>query len=112
MNSEDPASHDTPEIDRTPRARLLAVFDRSCRGQLRGCPFHNAAVETPSDRVRASSPPQRFIPTTGVNVDEQADATTTARPATRRIAYEAAPWNLSSTATAPWAHAQAAQIIR
>ena len=33
--------------DQTPRERLLAVFQGPARGgPLRGCPFHNAAVET------------------------------------------------------------------
>lgn len=42
----DPVSPTAREAARTPRARLLAVFDRTLPpGQLRGCPFHNAAVE-------------------------------------------------------------------
>lgn len=42
----DPISPTADDADRTPRARLLAIFDRSLPpGQLRGCPFHNAAVE-------------------------------------------------------------------
>lgn len=42
----DPISPTAADIGRTPRARLLAIFDRSLPpGQLRGCPFHNAAVE-------------------------------------------------------------------
>jgi len=36
-----------PQDDKTPRQRLLAVFDRSFEpgAAFRGCPFHNAAVE-------------------------------------------------------------------
>jgi AcrR family transcriptional regulator len=36
-----------PAADKTPRARLLAVFERptAAGAPLRGCPFHNAAVE-------------------------------------------------------------------
>ena len=36
-----------PQEDKTPRQRLLAVFDRSFEPgvSFRGCPFHNAAVE-------------------------------------------------------------------
>lgn len=30
----------------SPRERLLAIFDMPARGVLRGCPFHNAAVES------------------------------------------------------------------
>ncbi|BBZ26989.1 TetR family transcriptional regulator [Mycolicibacterium madagascariense] len=30
---------------RTPRNRLLAIFDGGADGRVRGCPFHNAAVE-------------------------------------------------------------------
>lgn len=42
----DPVSQTLRDGDPTPRARLLEVFDRSLPpGQLRGCPFHNAAVE-------------------------------------------------------------------
>jgi AcrR family transcriptional regulator len=34
-----------PDADRRePRARILALFDTPC-GPMRGCPFHNAAVE-------------------------------------------------------------------
>jgi len=38
---------DTDSSDRTPRARLLALFELSNDGdgRMRGCPFHNAAVE-------------------------------------------------------------------
>lgn len=42
----DPISPTADDTSRTPRSRLLAVFDRQLPpGQLRGCPFHNAAVE-------------------------------------------------------------------
>jgi AcrR family transcriptional regulator len=38
---------DTAVLGRTPRARLLALFELSSDGddRMRGCPFHNAAVE-------------------------------------------------------------------
>jgi AcrR family transcriptional regulator len=38
---------DAAALDRTPRARLLALFELSSDvdGRMRGCPFHNAAVE-------------------------------------------------------------------
>jgi AcrR family transcriptional regulator len=31
--------------DGSPRSRLLAIFDSTPGGRVRGCPFHNAAVE-------------------------------------------------------------------
>jgi AcrR family transcriptional regulator len=45
---EDRVANNPPEgADRAPRERLLAVFQAptSPGGRLRGCPFHNAAVE-------------------------------------------------------------------
>lgn len=33
-------------LELTPRDRLLAVFEAKPSGRLRGCPFHNAAVES------------------------------------------------------------------
>jgi AcrR family transcriptional regulator len=43
----DPIQPGPGAADQTPRARLLALFDGSAagKGQYRGCPFHNAAVE-------------------------------------------------------------------
>ncbi len=42
----DPVNPRPRDVDRSPRARLLALFDRRLPpGQMRGCPFHNAAVE-------------------------------------------------------------------
>jgi AcrR family transcriptional regulator len=32
-------------VDGTPRQRLLAIFDGAPADRIRGCPFHNAAVE-------------------------------------------------------------------
>jgi AcrR family transcriptional regulator len=34
------------DTDLTPRNRLLAIFDPKPTGRFRGCPFHNAAVES------------------------------------------------------------------
>jgi AcrR family transcriptional regulator len=34
------------DTDATPRNRLLAIFDPMPAGRFRGCPFHNAAVES------------------------------------------------------------------
>ena len=42
----DPVNPRPRDAARTPRDRLLALFDRRMPpGQMRGCPFHNAAVE-------------------------------------------------------------------
>jgi AcrR family transcriptional regulator len=42
----DPFQPGPDAVDRTPRERILALFATPSRdGQMRGCPFHNAAVE-------------------------------------------------------------------
>ncbi|EHB59026.1 regulatory protein TetR [Mycolicibacterium rhodesiae JS60] len=42
----DPLQPRPDDLRRTPRARILALFETpSPDGQMRGCPFHNAAVE-------------------------------------------------------------------
>lgn len=42
----DPLKPSPEDLRRTPRARILALFETpSPTGQMRGCPFHNAAVE-------------------------------------------------------------------
>ncbi len=42
----DPIHPTVDDAARSPRARILALFDRpTVAGQFRGCPFHNAAVE-------------------------------------------------------------------
>jgi AcrR family transcriptional regulator len=42
----DPLRPAPDDLQRTPRARILALFETpSPDGQMRGCPFHNAAVE-------------------------------------------------------------------
>jgi AcrR family transcriptional regulator len=46
----DPINPGADAADQTPRARLLALFERPPSGvQMRGCPFHNAAVEAAQD---------------------------------------------------------------
>lgn len=40
---------DTPDV--RPRERLLAIFDGSTSQRFRGCPFHNAAVESAGELV-------------------------------------------------------------
>lgn len=43
---DDPIRPGPDAANRTPRARILALFETpSPGGQMRGCPFHNAAVE-------------------------------------------------------------------
>src|SRR3954471_14072940 len=45
---DDPIRPGPDAAGRTPRARILALFETpSPDGQMRGCPFHNAAVEPP-----------------------------------------------------------------
>lgn len=42
----DPVSPSPAAVERTPKARILALFDAPPAGMpLRGCPFHNASVE-------------------------------------------------------------------
>src|SRR3954470_14560476 len=42
----DPIHPDADAARRSPRARILALFETPpAGGQMRGCPFHNAAVE-------------------------------------------------------------------
>src|ERR1700731_1047767 len=40
-----PSEQAIDTTDASPRARMLAVFDSAPGSRLRGCPFHNAAVE-------------------------------------------------------------------
>src|SRR5260370_386862 len=40
-----PSEQAIDTADASPRGRLLAIFDSAPRSRLRGCPFHNAAVE-------------------------------------------------------------------
>src|SRR5436305_13092506 len=46
----DPIEPGPDAENRTPRARILSLFSTpSPEGQMRGCPFHNAAVEAAED---------------------------------------------------------------
>ena len=113
----DPASPTLPEIDQTPRARLLAVFDRSLPpGQLRGCPFHNAAVEAaeamPEVQNIVHHHKQEFIDSL-IALAKQAGATNP-RLLGQQLAvlYEgAAALGTSLDDPAPWAHARKAARI-
>ncbi|MDQ1319426.1 MAG: hypothetical protein QG655_669 [Actinomycetota bacterium] len=114
----DPVSPTPCEADRTPRARLLAVFDRSLPpGQLRGCPFHNAAVEAgeamPEVQDIVHRHKQEFIDSL-IALAKQAGATNP-RLLGQQLAvlYEgAAALGTSLDDPAPWAHARkAAQVL-
>ena len=41
--------------DRTPRDQLLSLFEGQAGGRIRGCPFHNAAVEAVGEMPGAES---------------------------------------------------------
>ena len=101
--------------DRTPRERLLAVFEAPMArgGPLRGCPFHNAAVEAAGampgvqDIVRAS---KRSFSDGLTELAKQAGATDPRQLGNELgVLYEgAAALATSLDDPAPWAHAHAA----
>ncbi len=114
----DPVSPTPRDAARTPRTRLLAVFDRSLPpGQLRGCPFHNAAVEAaeamPEVQDIVHHHKQEFIDGL-IALAKQAGATNP-RLLGQQLAvlYEgAAALGTSLDDPAPWTHARkAAQIL-
>ena len=114
----DPISPTAGDLARTPRARLLAIFDRSLPpGQLRGCPFHNAAVEAaeamPEVQNIVHHHKQEFIDSL-IALAKQAGATNP-RLLGQQLAvlYEgAAALGTSLDDRAPWTHARkAAQIL-
>ena len=114
----DPVSPTPRDADRAPRARLLAVFDRSLPpGQLRGCPFHNAAVEAaeamPEVQDIVHHHKQEFIDSL-IALAKQAGATNP-RLLGQQLAvlYEgAAALGTSLDDPAPWTHARkAAQVL-
>ncbi|MCW1957193.1 MAG: TetR/AcrR family transcriptional regulator [Mycobacterium sp.] len=114
----DPVGSAPRDADRTPRARLLAVFDRSLPpGQLRGCPFHNAAVEAaeamPEVQDIVHRQKQEFIDSL-IALAKQAGATNP-RLLGQQLAvlYEgAAALGTSLDDPAPWTHARkAAQVL-
>ena len=113
----DPVSPTARDSDRTPRARLLAVFDRSLPpGQLRGCPFHNAAVEAaeamPEVQNIVHHHKQEFIDSL-IALAKQAGATNP-RLLGQQLAvlYEgAAALGTSLDDAAPWTHARTAAKV-
>jgi AcrR family transcriptional regulator len=114
----DPIHPSQRDADRPPRARLLALFDTpGAKGTIRGCPFHNAAVEAAEDMpeiqdvVRAYK--RQFI--NGVaKLAKQAGADSPRSLANQlTVLYEgAAALSTSLNDPAPWTNARkAAQIL-
>src|ERR1700723_4053439 len=105
----------TDTSDLTPRQRLLAVFDtpKAPTPPLRGCPFHNAAVEAAGSMpgvheiVRASK--QCFADGL-IELAKQAGAADPRQLGNQlAVLYEGAPALATSLAApAPWAHAHKA----
>ncbi|OFJ54887.1 TetR/AcrR family transcriptional regulator [Mycolicibacterium grossiae] len=77
---EDHLDHRAVRAD-DPRERLLGIFDLRPRGRIRGCPFHNAAVEAadamPGVRTVVSDFKRRSI----VGLEEMAEAAGARDPA-------------------------------
>jgi AcrR family transcriptional regulator len=108
-----------PDADnRTPRARLLSLFGSpSPDGQMRGCPFHNAAVEAAEDMPEVHDivheHKQNYINGL-VKLARQAGATNPKLLGNQlAVLYEgAAALSTSLDAPAPWTHARkAAQTL-
>jgi len=114
----DPISHAATDTDRTPRARLLAIFDRSLPpGQLRGCPFHNAAVEAAAAMPEVAGIVRNFKQDYTDHLIELARQAGAANPRLLgqqlAVLHEgAAALGTSLDDPAPWEHARkAAQIL-
>lgn len=104
-----------PDADKkTPRARLLALFKRPpADGQMRGCPFHNAAVEAglsmPEVQDIVHEHKRNYI--NGLaKLAKQAGATNPRLLGNQlAVLYEgAAALSTSLDDPAPWSHARAA----
>ena len=103
------------DADQTPRQRMLTVFDApiTAGGPLRGCPFHNAAVEAAGampgvhDIVRAS---KRSFADKLAELAEEAGAVDPQLLGQQlAVLYEgAAALATSLNDSTPWAHARAA----
>lgn len=112
---EDAKEQQSDGAEESPRARLLALFDSPTAGDglMRGCPFHNAAVEAAEDMpgvhriVRAHK--QNFIDGMA-ELAHQAGAADARRLGNQLgVLYEgAAALATSLNDPAPWADAQAA----
>ena len=114
----DPISPTAGDIGRTPRDRLLAIFDRSLpSGQLRGCPFHNAAVEAaeamPEIADIVHKHKQDYTAGLIVLAEEAGAANPRLLGQQLAVLYEgAAALGTSLDDPAPWEHARmAAQIL-
>jgi AcrR family transcriptional regulator len=112
---EDRVANRGDTADESPRERMLAVFQAPVvgGGPLRGCPFHNAAVEAAGampgvqEIVRASK--RSFIDAL-TELADQAGATNPKRLGSQLgVLYEgAAALATSLDDSSPWAHARAA----
>jgi AcrR family transcriptional regulator len=110
----DPIRPGPDAANRTARARLLALFDSpSPRGQMRGCPFHNAAVEAaeamPDVQDIVHEHKQNYINGL-VKLAKQAGAANPKLLGNQlAVLYEgAAALSTSLDHPAPWAHARKA----
>lgn len=72
----DPRS--TPEAN--PRDRLLAIFDMEAAGRVRGCPFHNAAVEAADEMPGVQTLVTDFKRRSIVALEEMASAAGARQP--------------------------------
>ncbi|KAA0085790.1 TetR/AcrR family transcriptional regulator [Mycolicibacterium sp. P9-64] len=108
----DPISPGPDADQRTPRDRILALFDAP-RGPLRGCPFHNAAVEAADampevkDIVHAH---KRSFVTSLAKLTKQAGASDPRQLANQlAVLHEgAAALSTSLADRTPWTHARKA----
>jgi len=113
----DPISPTESDAGRTPRARLLAIFDRSLPpGQLRGCPFHNAAVEAAEAMPEVADIVQNHKQTYIDNLIKLARQAGASNPRLLgqqlAVLYEgAAALGTSLDDPAPWGHARKAAGI-
>ena len=114
----DPISPTPADTGRAPRTRLLAIFDLTLPpGQIRGCPFHNAAVEAAeampevADIVRNHK--QDFIDGLITLAGQAGAASPRLLGWQLAVLYEgAAALGTSLDDPAPWEHARkAAQIL-
>lgn len=111
----DPIHPEADALNRSPRARLLALFDSPVPGEslMRGCPFHNAAVEAGKTMPEVHSIVHEHKRNYIDGVAELARQAGAADPQLLgnqlAVLYEgAAALSTSLNDASPWAHAQAA----
>lgn len=114
----DPIKPDPAAEKRSPRTRILALFEAPPAGiRLRGCPFHNAAVEsggTMPDVHGIVEQHKKSFATGLVDLARQAGANNPKALGNQlAVLYEgAASLSTSLNDRAPWAHARkAAEIL-